>query len=182
MLIKNRSLTADVLTNPQKPFVRVRKIVSYAFQRLAIFGCGIRSFVHGASPTCLAELIQSNVLDILDLEPRGGGGIQQVYFFMILLFLFSLYFWINALFHITSTFDPLRSFSRTAEVYFISVNSISLNPVPIKLICRKSRKILLLSTVRFLWQAYLLEKRKSCSLKHDDIREAVKNYLADFVR
>ena len=35
--------------------------------------------------------------------------------FMILLFLFSLYFWINALFHIASTFDPLGSFSRTAD-------------------------------------------------------------------
>ena len=34
--------------------------------------------------------------------------------------------------------------------------------------------------MRFLWQVYLLEKRKSCSLKHDDIREAVKNYIADF--
>ena len=63
-----------MLTNPQKPFVGVRKIASYAFQRLAMFGCGIRSFVHGAaSPTCLAELIQSNVLDALDLVPRGGG-------------------------------------------------------------------------------------------------------------
>ena len=63
-----------MLTNPEKPFVRVRKIASYAFQRLAMFGCGIRSFVHGAaSPTCLAELIQSNVLDALDLVPRGGG-------------------------------------------------------------------------------------------------------------
>ena len=62
-----------MLTNPQKPVVRVRKIVSYAIQRLAMFGCGIRSFVHGAaSPTCLAELIQSNVLDALDLVPRGG--------------------------------------------------------------------------------------------------------------
>ena len=57
-----------MLTNPQKPFVRVSKIVSYAIQRLAMFGCGIRSFVHGAaSPTCLAELIQSNVLDTLYL-------------------------------------------------------------------------------------------------------------------
>ena len=44
-------------------------------ERLAMFGCGIRSFVHGAaSPTCLAELIQSNVLDALDLVPRGWGG------------------------------------------------------------------------------------------------------------
>ena len=33
--------------------------------------------------------------------------------FMILLFLFSLYFWINVLFHITSTFDPNGSLSRT---------------------------------------------------------------------
>ena len=72
--MRNRSLTADVLTNPQKPFVRVKKIASYAFERLAMFGCGIRSFVHGAaSPTCLAELIQSNVLDALDLVPRGSG-------------------------------------------------------------------------------------------------------------
>ena len=30
---------------------------------------------------------------------------------MILLFLFSLYFWINTLFHITSSFDPDRSLS-----------------------------------------------------------------------
>ena len=37
--------------------------------------------------------------------------------FMILLFLFSLYFWIDALFHIASTFDPLRSFSRTARIF-----------------------------------------------------------------
>ena len=34
---------------------------------------------------------------------------------MILLFLFSLYFWIKALFHNASTFDPLGSFSRTAK-------------------------------------------------------------------
>ena len=33
--------------------------------------------------------------------------------FMILLFLFSLYFWINALFHIASTFDPTGCLSRT---------------------------------------------------------------------
>ena len=63
-----------MLKNPQKPVVRVRKIASYAFQRPVMFGCGIRSFVHGAaSPTCLAELIQSNVLDALELVPRGGG-------------------------------------------------------------------------------------------------------------
>ena len=36
---------------------------------------------------------------------------------MILLFLFSPYFWTNALFHIPSTFDPLGSFSRTADDY-----------------------------------------------------------------
>ena len=35
--------------------------------------------------------------------------------FMILLFLFSLYFWTNALFHIASTFDPLGSFSRIVK-------------------------------------------------------------------
>ena len=39
--------------------------------------------------------------------------------FMILLFLFSLYFWIDALFHIASTFDLLGSISRT-------VNKVSL--------------------------------------------------------
>ena len=33
--------------------------------------------------------------------------------FMILMLLFSLYFWIYALFHITSTFDPIGSLSRT---------------------------------------------------------------------
>ena len=37
--------------------------------------------------------------------------------FLILLFLFSLYFWTNALFHIASIFDPLGSFSRTAREY-----------------------------------------------------------------
>ena len=36
---------------------------------------------------------------------------------MILLFLFSLYFWINALFHITSTFDPIGSLSRNEHVW-----------------------------------------------------------------
>ena len=35
--------------------------------------------------------------------------------FMILLFLFSLYFLINALFHITSTSDPIGSLSRTLQ-------------------------------------------------------------------
>ena len=40
---------------------------------------------------------------------------QDVNTFMILLFLFSLYFWTNALFHIASTFDPLGSFSRIVK-------------------------------------------------------------------
>ena len=38
-------------------------------------------------------------------------------FVMILLFLFSLYFWVNALFHITSTFDPIESLSRSEHVW-----------------------------------------------------------------
>ena len=41
--------------------------------------------------------------------------------FMILLFLFSLYFWINALFHIASTFDLLGSSSRTAKKSFSAI-------------------------------------------------------------
>ena len=41
-------------------------------------------------------------------------------YFMILLFLFSLYFWTNALFHIASTFDPLGPFSRTAFIFSLN--------------------------------------------------------------
>ena len=40
--------------------------------------------------------------------------------FMILLFLFSLYLWTNALFHITTTFDPFGSLPRTDYMFVFS--------------------------------------------------------------
>ena len=40
--------------------------------------------------------------------------------FMILMFLFSLYLWTNALFHITTTFDPFGSLPRTDYMFVFS--------------------------------------------------------------
>ena len=47
----------------------------------------------------------------MDVKERLFSQIQFD-IIMILLFLFSPYFWTNALFHIASTFDPLGPFSR----------------------------------------------------------------------
>ena len=68
---------------------------------------------------------------MLQAGHRGaaGGALQPILrilkkmfwlHFMILLFLFSLYFWNNALFLITSTFDPFGSLSRTDYMFVFS--------------------------------------------------------------
>ena len=101
----------------------------------------LTGWVKGASPfpkkhhfdSCLQHSKKIRVLKVCGLYIGGMGvWIRQMWHFatgsilakcdeddeddfMILLFLFSLSFWINALFHTTSTFDPLGSLSRTAK-------------------------------------------------------------------
>ena len=66
-----------------------------------------------AVPICYMPNAHTN--QYLFCLPKFLSQIKSL--FMILLFLFSLYIWINALFHIASAFDLLGSFSRTVLVW-----------------------------------------------------------------